>query len=163
MWTSTSLVESIVMRSDEKTEFLTAMPPRATTELDTEIGKRLRSRREMLGLTQTELGQRCGISAQQCHKYEAGLSGMRASRLIQFGSTLGVPVSFFFNGLEYVEEFPDDLLELLSDRKTSELIRLFSQITEPSIKHGLLEMARAAHRAQTGDNRQDTERQAKKA
>jgi transcriptional regulator with XRE-family HTH domain len=153
-----SLVESIVMPGDQKVEF----PPRATTEIDTKIGRRLRSRREMLGLTQTELGQRCGVSAQQCHKYEAGLSGMRASRLVQCGLVLGVPVSYFFNSLEYVEDFPDDLLDLLTDRKNSELIRLFSQITEPTIQHGLLEIIRAAHQAQTASEDQ-AERHAKKA
>lgn len=119
------------------------------SRIDMEIGRRLRSRREMLGLTQTELGDRCGVSPQQCHKYETGASSMRAPRLIAFAGALGVPLSYFFNGLERFEKYPDDILGLFSDRMNSELIRLFSQISEPSIRHGILEMARAAHRNQS--------------
>lgn len=126
--------------------------PRAVTQVDTEIGIRLRSRREMLGLTQQELAQRCNVSAQQCHKYETGASSMRASRLIQFGAALGVPVNYFFNGLEEVANYPDDLLEMFSNRMNAELMRLFSEISEPSIRHGLLEMARAARRSQTSES-----------
>jgi transcriptional regulator with XRE-family HTH domain len=125
--------------------------PRAVTDVDAAIGIRLRSRREMLGLTQHELAQRCNVSAQQCHKYETGASSMRASRLIQFGAALGVPVNYFFNGLEDVGHYPDDLLELFSNRANAELVRLFADISEPTIRNGLLEMARAACRAQSSN------------
>jgi len=118
------------------------------SRIDIEIGRRLRSRREMLGLTQTDLAERCGVSPQQCHKYETGASSLRAPRLIDFGAALGVPLSYFFNGLDRVDNYPDDLLELFSDRMNSELIRLFSQISEPAFRRGLLEMVRAAHRVQ---------------
>jgi hypothetical protein len=87
---------------------------------------------------------------------------MRASRLIQFGAALGVPVNYFFNGLEDVGNYPDDLLELFSNRANAELVRLFSEISEPTIRTGLLEMARAACRAQSG-NEQPSEELLKKA
>lgn len=116
------------------------------SRIDIEIGRRLRSRREMLGLTQTELAERCGVSPQQCHKYETGASSMRAPRLIDFGAALGVPLSYFFNGLDRVDSYPDDLLEMFSDRTNSELIRLFSQISNTAFRRGLLEMARVAHK-----------------
>ena len=123
--------------------------PRAVSEIDAAIGKRMRARREMLGLSQAELAKRCNVSHQQCHKYETGASSMRASRLVSFGQALGVPVTYFFNGLELVDDNPQDLIDLFSDRMNSELIRLYSDLADPSIRYGLLEMVRAAHRAQT--------------
>jgi len=41
-----------------------------------------------------------GITSQQIHKYEKGIDRLAASRLLQLSKILGVPVSFFYQGLE---------------------------------------------------------------
>ena len=51
-----------------------------------------------MGLTQEQLGWRCGIRFQQVQKYECGVNRMSAARLWQLAQVLEVPVSFFFDG-----------------------------------------------------------------
>jgi transcriptional regulator with XRE-family HTH domain len=63
------------------------------------IGRRLRARRRLMGLTQTAVGEACGLTFQQVHKYETGLMMIPASRLWRLSGALGVPVSYFFEGL----------------------------------------------------------------
>ncbi|WP_394763108.1 helix-turn-helix domain-containing protein [Phenylobacterium sp.] len=63
------------------------------------IGKRLRSRRRLLGLSQMSLGQTCGVTFQQIQKYESGAVAISASRLWKLANALGVSIGYFFDGV----------------------------------------------------------------
>jgi transcriptional regulator with XRE-family HTH domain len=69
-------------------------------ELDRHIGMRLRERRVALGMTQSELGDQLGVSFQQLQKYEGGVNSFSPWGLWRVANCLGVPVSYFFEGLE---------------------------------------------------------------
>ena len=64
---------------------------------DAEVGRRVRSRRLESGLSQTELGDRIGVTFQQVQKYEKGTNRIGAGRLQRISETLGVPITFFFD------------------------------------------------------------------
>ena len=49
-------------------------------EIDLHLGRRLRRRRRLLGLTQQQLGDRVGIRFQQIQKYECGANRISAAR-----------------------------------------------------------------------------------
>ena len=70
-----------------------------TTAVDEHIGQRLQLRRVMLGLSQKDLADACGISFQQIQKYESAGNRISASRLFELSTVLETPVSFFFRGL----------------------------------------------------------------
>jgi transcriptional regulator with XRE-family HTH domain len=70
-----------------------------TDDIDVHLGRRLRRRRRLLGLTQEDLAQACGVRFQQIQKYECGANRMLASRLWQLAQALDAPVSYFFEGL----------------------------------------------------------------
>jgi len=55
---------------------------------DKHVGSRVRMRRVMLNLTQTELARRLGFSYQQLQKYETGINRLAASRLQQVSHIL---------------------------------------------------------------------------
>ena len=67
--------------------------------VDVHVGKRIRHRRWLLAMTQQQLAEQVGIKFQQIQKYETGANRVSASRLWDIADTLGVPVSFFFEGL----------------------------------------------------------------
>ena len=69
-----------------------------TNDLDRRVGKRLRSRRLKMGLSQTELGAAAGVTFQQVQKYEKGANRISASRMIQFAERLGVAPAYFVAG-----------------------------------------------------------------
>jgi len=80
--------------------------PREATEVDRGVGERIRLARKMAGLSQTELGERAGITFQQIQKYEGGSNRVSASRLYEFAKALEKPISYFF---------PDDAIAASDD------------------------------------------------
>ena len=67
--------------------------------VDVHVGKRIRHRRWMVGMTQQQLADKVGIKFQQIQKYETGMNRVSASRLWDIADALGVAISFFFEGL----------------------------------------------------------------
>ena len=59
----------------------------------------IRTRRKAIGMSQITLAQAVGLTFQQIQKYERGLNRVSASKLFEVARALGVPVSFFFDGL----------------------------------------------------------------
>lgn len=112
--------------------------------VDVHVGKRIRHRRWMVGMTQQQLAERVGIKFQQIQKYETGMNRVSASRLWDISDALSVPVSFFFEGLEGEADrvadqaLPDDIL---ADKEALELVRSYYAIPENQ-RRRLFELAR---------------------
>lgn len=71
--------------------------------VDVHVGKRIRTRRWMLGQTQQQIADVIGVKFQQVQKYETGANRVSASRLYEISKSLNVPVSFFFEEFEDAE------------------------------------------------------------
>ena len=67
--------------------------------IDVRVGRRLRNRRKLLGLTQIQMAAVCGVSFQQIQKYESGKSRLSAVHLWQLSQLLEVSVTYFFEEL----------------------------------------------------------------
>ena len=63
------------------------------------IGRRMRNRRRILELTQSEVGKACGVCFQQIQKYEAGAGAISAGMLWRLTQVLEVDMAYFFDGL----------------------------------------------------------------
>jgi len=115
--------------------------------VDVHVGKRVRHRRWMVGMTQQQLAGKVGIKFQQIQKYETGMNRISASRLWDIAEALDVPVSFFFEGLDEPVEVsamdkdgvPSDIL---ADKEALELVRSYYLIPEMQ-RRRLFELARA--------------------
>lgn len=70
--------------------------PKTPDSIDAFVGGCIAQRPVAMGLSQTALGSRLGISFQQIQKYESGTNRVSASRLHGIGLVLGAPVSSFF-------------------------------------------------------------------
>jgi transcriptional regulator with XRE-family HTH domain len=71
--------------------------------VDVHVGRRLKHRREQLGLSQVVLAGSTGVTYQQIQKYETARDRVSASRLHDMAETLGVPVGYFFEDLPHGE------------------------------------------------------------
>ena len=69
------------------------------TAVDQHIAQRMQLRRLMLGMSQTDLAKKCGISFQQIQKYETAGNRIPASRLFDISQAMETSVAFFFMGL----------------------------------------------------------------
>ena len=125
--------------------------------IDIHVGSRVRLRRNLLGMNQTDLGKAVGTSYQQIQKYERGVNRVGASRLFNLGRALDVPVSFFFEDLSPeaagggkrrargLSEAPASVLEpdSLSKRETVELIRAYYRVKDPRVRKRVLDLLQA--------------------
>ncbi|MFN3955419.1 MAG: helix-turn-helix domain-containing protein [Pararhodobacter sp.] len=110
--------------------------------VDVHVGKRIRHRRWMVGMTQQQLADSVGIKFQQIQKYETGMNRVSASRLWDIARTLAVPVSFFFDGLsEDASDAPGDAADFLGNKEAMELVRAYYAIPEAQRKR-LFDLAR---------------------
>lgn len=69
------------------------------TDIDKQIGVKIRERRILSGLNQKQLAERVGITYQQLNKYERGHNRVSAGRLHQIAEVLGTSISDFFEGV----------------------------------------------------------------
>jgi transcriptional regulator with XRE-family HTH domain len=72
-------------------------------DVNLHLGRRIRRRRRILGLTQAQLGGFCGVGYQQIQKYETADSRIFAAQLWRVAEALGTPVSYFYEGLPDVD------------------------------------------------------------
>ncbi|RVV96923.1 XRE family transcriptional regulator [Mesobaculum littorinae] len=111
--------------------------------VDVHVGKRVRHRRWMVGMTQQQLAEKVGIKFQQIQKYETGMNRISASRLWDIADALEVPVAFFFEGLsEQKDEAPATMPgDILADKEALELVRSYYAIPENQ-RRRLFDLAR---------------------
>jgi transcriptional regulator with XRE-family HTH domain len=129
-----------------------------TNEIDFYVGKRLRRRRRLLGLTQQSLGDMVGIRFQQIQKYECGANRISAARLFELSEALSVPIQYFYEGLmenpHELQENPEFIApDVLSKKETMDLVRAYYSMGEGPRKH-LLDLAKSLEKpgADTPEN-----------
>ncbi len=103
------------------------------------MGGRVKARRTLIGMSQTEFVKHAGLTFQQIQKYENGMSRIAASRLWQFSLILGRPISWFFEGIGKQKRKGDDPLE---KRETLQLVRYLSAC-DPDVRKHLAAMINA--------------------
>ncbi len=114
--------------------------------VDVHVGKRIRHRRWMLGMTQQQLGDAVGIKFQQIQKYETGMNRVSASRLWDIAQALDTSISFFFEGLDAEHQMEENTVnntqgDLLADKEALELVRSYYSIPEEQ-RRKLFDLAR---------------------
>ncbi|MEP2030981.1 MAG: helix-turn-helix transcriptional regulator [Paracoccaceae bacterium] len=117
-----------------------------THPVDVHVGKRIRHRRWLVGMTQQQLAEQVGIKFQQIQKYETGANRVSASRLWDIADALDVPVSFFFEGLdaeqtEHAGAIGAMPADLMGDKEALDLVRSYYSIPENQ-RRRLFELAR---------------------
>jgi transcriptional regulator with XRE-family HTH domain len=132
--------------------------PDKPNPIDVHVGRRLRLRRTLLGMSQERLGQLLGLTFQQIQKYERGVNRIGSSRLYELGQILDVPISFFFDDMAQDGRAPDlasglaedpadfafDARDLqLEKRETLELVRAYNRIPDPAVRKRLFELTKA--------------------
>lgn len=131
--------------------------------VDVHVGKRVRLRRTLLGISQEKLGDAIGLTFQQVQKYERGANRIGSSRLFDLSRVLDVPVSFFFDDMP--PEIADSSAvantdsiapagdsgdaDPLAKRETLELVRAYYRIKDPAVRKKLFDLTKSL--AETDD------------
>lgn len=118
------------------------------------VGKRLRKRRIMMGLSQGDLGEAVKVSIQQIQKYEKAVNRISSGKLHSFAKLLRVPVSYFFeneeetasqeiSGYTMAEESANFAPEEnATEREVVLLIKYFNSIATTELRKKLIDIAK---------------------
>jgi len=144
--------------------------------VDIHVGRRLRQRRALLGLSQDKLGRAVGLTFQQIQKYERGANRIGASRLLQFSRALTVPVAYFFEDAPGLTDKPsrasasakaDGKMKAgpkgavqggaqdaaghdpFSRRETLDLVRAYYAISKPIVRKRVIDLLRELAKAES--------------
>ena len=122
--------------------------------VDVHVGKRIRHRRWLVGMTQQQLAESVGIKFQQIQKYETGANRVSASRLWDIAASMDVDVAFFFEGVEAANAAGAEAAasgatdaprtgpaDLLGDKEALDLVRSYYAIPENQ-RRRLFDLAR---------------------
>ena len=115
--------------------------PRSCGKPEIEMGKKIRLRRVEQHISQSELGEKLGVSFQQVQKYEKGINRVVASRLQQIATALDVPVTFFYGGDGKAREV--ESLLFLDSAFSLRLLRAYSKIKDQTVQRQLVSLMEA--------------------
>ena len=133
--------------------------------IDVHVGRRLKLRRSLKGMSQERLGELLGLTFQQVQKYERGANRIGSSRLYEIAAIVEAPVSWFFDGLTGRAEgaAPAGLAEgaaafdpegrapprataevsPVQTREALEMVRAFNRIGDAHVRRRLFELTKA--------------------
>jgi len=122
------------------------MAKKQPNPVDKHVGARVRMRRLMLHMSQTNLADAIGLTFQQVQKYEKGTNRMGSSRLQQVANILQVPVRFFFEGapgqprIDGKAPSPAYVSDFLATSDGLALTRAFMQIKSAKLRRTIANM-----------------------
>ena len=123
--------------------------------VDVHVGKRIRLRRTLLGMSQEQLGAALELTFQQVQKYERGANRVSASRLWDISQILDVKISYFFEDMtdDTMKASPrkmrrgsdviipeQDVRDPMARRETLELVRTYYSIEKPRVRKRIADM-----------------------
>jgi len=127
--------------------------------IDMHVGKRIRLRRTLLGMSQEQLGSELDITFQQVQKYERGANRVSASRLWDISQLINLPINYFFDdmsentmrssprrvsrGADDVDLSDEQTKDPMARRETLELVRTYYSIKTPLVRKRVSDMVKS--------------------
>lgn len=127
--------------------------------IDMHVGKRIRLRRTLLGMSQEQLGSELDITFQQVQKYERGANRVSASRLWDISQIIDSPINYFFDdmsentmrssprrvsrGADDVDLSDEQTKDPMARRETLELVRTYYSIKTPLVRKRVSDMVKS--------------------
>lgn len=119
--------------------------------IDHHVGKRLKTRRVLLGLSQQDLGDAVNVSIQQIQKYEKATNRISSGKLYALSRLLQVPITYFFDQeinvhsatafAEDQEVFEQEAIDL-SEREVISLIRSYKEIKDSKMRQKIMDLVK---------------------
>lgn len=115
--------------------------PKRVEPVDVLVGQRVRAYRLSLGMSQSTLGEKVGVTFQQIQKYELGRNRIGSSRLKMIATVLGVGIGALFAEPESDQLQPNALIEIASMPHAARLLKAFAGVTDKNVRLALVRLA----------------------
>lgn len=99
---------------------------------DAALGERIRLRRRELGLSQSALGSKLGITFQQVQKYENGANRVSATMLVKLSDALAIAVMQLLQPADQAAASPD------AKAQDAQLLAAFAKIKSAEMRGAVL-------------------------
>jgi transcriptional regulator with XRE-family HTH domain len=123
------------------------VPRSGLNPIDGHVGSRVRMRRLMLKMSQSDLADGLGLTFQQVQKYEKGTNRIGASRLQQISQILQVPVPFFFDrapgqsgAAVEIADSDSYVNEFLATSDGLALVKAFMRLPNPKLRRAIVHL-----------------------
>jgi transcriptional regulator with XRE-family HTH domain len=129
--------------------------PKRVDQTDILVGKRIRAYRLGLGMSQTALAEKVGVTFQQIQKYEKGTNRVGSGRLKRIATALGVKIAAFFPEERGTggKSVSDTLIGMLALPYAARLLRAFHSIAGSKRRLALVVLAERMAKTARSDNR----------
>jgi transcriptional regulator with XRE-family HTH domain len=127
------------------------LPKKQANPVDGQVGNRVRLRRMLVGMSQERLGELLGLTFQQVQKYEKGVNRIGAGRLYQVAQILGVPISYFYEGVieqsaasaRNSDSTTPPVMEFLSSGEGLQLTLAFMRIKDSKVRKRVIDLVKS--------------------
>ena len=119
------------------------MAMKSPDAIDIQVGQLIRGQRLALGMSQSALAEKLGLTFQQVQKYEKGWNRVGSSRLVKIADALGVDPSYFFPGNGKSDNEGPEVLTLVSIAGATKLLRAFAEIKDVNARRTVVHLAEA--------------------
>ena len=135
------------------------MQAKLPSPIDVHVGTQIRMRRKSLGMSQSALAGRLGITFQQVQKYEKGANRVGASRLQAIASILGVDVSSLFANATPDGDSANPALgtinamqSFVASNEGFSLNQAFSRIKSSTVRRSIVALVTSLAASETAEN-----------
>jgi transcriptional regulator with XRE-family HTH domain len=117
---------------------------RGVGQTDKVLGQRIRGRRLERSMSQTELGEKLGVTFQQIQKYEKGSNRVSTVRLAEIAKVLETDIAFFIGDLgpgkptAQASRFE----EFMATRDGADIVEAMIKLTNPLMRRSVIELTR---------------------
>ncbi len=119
--------------------------PAIPSHIDVAVGTRVRTRRKLLGMSQTSLADKLDITFQQVQKYEKGTNRIGSSRLQQIANILGTTPAWLFGEGEENRNGavgPSAIEDMIGTAEGIALNQAFIRIKDAGVKRSLIALVK---------------------
>jgi transcriptional regulator with XRE-family HTH domain len=121
---------------------------RQPNSADIAIGRAIRAHRLIVGMSQSDLARKLGVSFQQIQKYEKGANRVGAGRLPQIAKIFNIPIGALFDANAGTGKNTGAApVKLIPDRSTLKLLTAFGGIAHRKIRYSLINLVDAIDKA----------------
>jgi transcriptional regulator with XRE-family HTH domain len=117
-----------------------SMKPRQVSDADIVIGERIKARRNLIEMSQDDLGQALGVSFQQIQKYEKGINRISSGRLIELANTLQCSVTDLVGGAEKGSAKSTPFSRYVASKEGVAVINAMTKISSPALRRHVINL-----------------------
>ena len=117
-----------------------SMKARQISDADIVIGERIKAQRNLIEMSQDDLGQALGVSFQQIQKYEKGINRISSGRLIELANTLQCSVTDLVGGADKTSANSTPFSRYVASKEGVAIINAMAKISSPALRRHVINL-----------------------